>query len=351
MLTGLLAGVGFALKPFFLPVWLAVEGYLALKRSPAICKRPENYAIVAFGLGYGLSILLFTPAYLGLAGTALKVYNGYWSFGFWALARDPGTLFALLVLLAHSNVRASPQTAELRRVLTVAGVMFLAAVFMQNKGWDYHWIPVKTVAVLLLAAVVVDALRLLERGRLSQHVRPAALALTVLALLALNIRAHRSVRDVWARLAGEPFWLYDLTEIVEEHAPGGVINSFAASVRLNFPLVNYTGVRWGSRFNSLWMIPGLYLDARMQQQGFPYRAPEERGELENDFVDAVMSDLRRLPPDVLIVDRRPPGLHMYGFNWLEYFALDSRFRELFDQYGLLAEVGPLLIFKRVAAET
>ncbi|UCC73370.1 MAG: hypothetical protein JSV86_02045 [Gemmatimonadota bacterium] len=351
ILTGVLAGFGFSLKPFFIPVWLAVEGYVALRRSPAIWKRPENYVMVGFLLSYGLAILLFAPGYIELARTALKVYNGYWSWGFWALARDPATLFVLLVLLAHSNVRASPQSSELRRVLAVATVMFLAAVFMQSKGWDYHWVPVKTAAVLLLTAVAVDALLLLERWRLSRYIRPAALALTVVALLALNVRAHRSVRDVWARLAGEPFWLYDMIEVVEEHAPSGVISSFAASVRLNFPLVNYTGVRWGSRFNSLWMVPGLYLDVRRGQEGFPYRLPEERGELERYFVDAVITDLRQSQPDLLFVDRRPPGLHMYGFNWVDYFALDSRFREFFAHYESISEVGPLLIYKRVEAES
>jgi hypothetical protein len=83
-----LAGVGFALKPFFLPVWLGVEGYLALRRAPAIWKRPENYAIVAFGLGYGLSVLLFAFAYIEVAQWARSVYDAYWSWGFWVLDRS-----------------------------------------------------------------------------------------------------------------------------------------------------------------------------------------------------------------------------------------------------------------------
>ncbi len=349
ILTGVLAGVGFSLKPFFIPVWLAVEGYVGLRRLPRAWRRPENYAIVAVILSYGLSILLFTSAYIDVARWALKVYNAYWSWGFWVLAGNVATLFVLLVLLAHSNVRASPQSSELRRVLTIATVMFLAAVFMQNKGWDYHWIPVKTTAVLLLTAVGVDALRLLERWRLSRYVRPAALALTVVVLLALNVRAHRSVRDVWARLAGEPFWLYDMIEVVEEHAPGGVISSLAANVKLDFPLVNYTGVRWGLRFNSFWMVPGLYQDVRREQGGFPYRPLEERDELERYVVDAVITDLRESQPDLLIVDRRPPNPQMYGFNWVDYFALDSRFREFFAHYESISEVGPHMIYKRVEA--
>lgn len=349
LLTGLLAGVGFALKPFFLPVWLGVEGYLALRRAPAIWKRSENYAIIAFGLGYGLSILLFAFAYIEVAQWARSVYDAYWSWGFWVLAGNPATLLALVALLAHSNVRASPATAELRRVLTVAVVMFLAAVFLQDKGWDYHWIPVKTVALLLLTAVGVDALQLLERGRLSRHVRPAALVLTVLALLALNIRAYRSVRDVWARMAGDPFWLFDMIEVVEEHAPGGVISSLAANVKLDFPLVNYTGVRWGLRFNTLWMVPGLYAGVELGPAGFPYRRPEERGELERYVVEAVITDLRRSPPDLLIVDRRPPNWQMNGFNWLDYFGQEARFREIFAHYELISEVGPHTIYKRVEA--
>ncbi len=349
VLTGILAGIGFSMKPFFLPVWLAVEGYLALRRSRAIWRRPENYAIIAFGLSYGVSILLFVPAYFELARSTLAVYNGYWSWGFSTLVRNPVTLFVLLVLLAHSNVRATPRTSELRRILTVATLMFLAAVFMQNKGWDYHWIHATTTAVLLLTLVIIDALRLAGRWRFAPYLQPAALALTVLALLALTVRAQRSVRERWAELAGPPYYLYPLIEVVEEHAPAGTISTLAAAVRLGFPLVNYTDVRWGSRFNTLWMLPGLYSDLKREGAAFPYRPPDERGKLETYFVEAVITDLRRSRPDLLIIDTRPPGLHMLGFSWIEYFSIDNRFRELFGEYEELTPVGPLRIYKRTQA--
>ncbi len=351
ILTGVLAAVGFSLKPFFLPVWLAVEAYMALRRSWAIWRRPENYAIVAFGLSYGISVLLFVPAYIGLARSTFAVYDDYWSWGFSTLVRNPVTVFVLLVLLAHTIFRVTPQTSELRGILTVATLMFLAAVFMQNKGWDYHWIHVTTTAVLLLTLVIVDALRLADRWRFARYLQPAALALTILALLALTLRAQRSVRETWAELAGSPRYLYGLVEVVEQHAPGGTIGMFAASVRLGFPLVNYTDVRWGSRFNTLWILPGLYSDVKRESAAFPYRPPEERGELETYFVDAVIADLRRSRPDLLIVDTRPPGLHMLGFSWIEYFSIDSRFRELFDEYDELTWVGPLQVFKRTQASS
>jgi hypothetical protein len=63
LLAGLAAGVGIALKPYFIALWIALEALALLHRRPG---RPwlrlESAMIVTVGLGYLLAVVLWTPA-------------------------------------------------------------------------------------------------------------------------------------------------------------------------------------------------------------------------------------------------------------------------------------------------
>ena len=265
------------------------------------------------------------------------------------LAPYPETVFALVVLLAQSNVRASEELARLRSVFTVATVAFLADVFVNNTGWPYPWSHVKVLAVLLSLMVAIDALRLVADERTRPWIRPSLVGLTVLTVFALTGHAFRSVSDEWTRMAGHPWYIRSMKEVVNENAAGGTVTSLSTHVWAGFPLVNYTGARWGSRFPSLWPLPGLYTEGEARIGGFEYHALDARSDRERAFVDAVVSDLRKSSPDLLIVDQTPPGRHMIGFDYIEYFSMDERFRRIFHGYAPLGQIGPYHIYKRVQA--
>jgi hypothetical protein len=62
--TGVMAGIGFALKPYFLPAFLAVEIYLACRRGPWVWCRAQALAVWACFSGYAAAVLVLTPEYL-----------------------------------------------------------------------------------------------------------------------------------------------------------------------------------------------------------------------------------------------------------------------------------------------
>jgi hypothetical protein len=79
---------------------------------------------------------------------------------------------------------------------------------------------------------------------------------------------------------------------------------------------------WDSRFNSLWLLPGI-----LENPDDPAADRARRY-----LVNAVVEDLVHGQPDLLIVSASRPHGVSGEFNYLSYFAADERFRGLLDQY-------------------
>ena len=68
-LVGALGGVGIALKPHFVPAWLAVEACLLWsRRGERIWVRPESMAVALVGVVYAVAFVPLAPRYLELVG-------------------------------------------------------------------------------------------------------------------------------------------------------------------------------------------------------------------------------------------------------------------------------------------
>ena len=102
------------------------------------------------------------------------------------------------------------------------------------------------------------------------------------------------------------FWTVDqperreLVALVRTHAQGESILALSSHLHVGFPLVNETGVRWASRYPTMWQICGLH------------RRPIDWvaslvDPTEIQFLDNVFDDLAADRPAVLLVDTIPPA--------------------------------------------
>ncbi len=380
---GTLAGVGIALKPFFLSLWLALEAFLVWQRGPRSVARIEHIALLSVLAAYAIGTLTVTPEFVPFALRSYSSYAAFLRVNPWTLLPDAWlTGVALVAAFAVPGPRPS---RALRWTLALACAGFLAAVFLQSKGWEYHWLPVRALTWVLLAVVALDLLPLLlrraariadgtrrtepaaavpqpapatapsadnaqgrSRARWAWRRQAPAFALAGLALL-LFLTAHAEVRASvahWNQIARTAYRLPEMIRLVEEHGHGGPIAILSGGMEAAFPLVNYTGVPWGMRFHSLFLLPGFYEPTPRGTQGFPYHPPEEMSEGERYVFEATISDIERSRPTLLIVDALPPGYVLHGFNYLEYFSQDARFRALLEAYRPLTTIEQYLVLKR-----
>ena len=185
--VGVMAGVGFTLKPYFVPLWLALEAYLVRARpSPPPWRRPETVAVVGVGLLYGAAVLLFTPEYFDLARTFGGLYWSYLRGPLWLTAfLGEGSALPLLALLAFAVLYRRDPGGHVWRVLAIAVGAAVLSALLQGKGWRYHFYPAMGYGLLLLAAMGWGARRPLER--MAQQVYAAACVAAVFTAVALTL--------------------------------------------------------------------------------------------------------------------------------------------------------------------
>ena len=122
------------------------------------------------------------------------------------------------------------------------------------------------------------------------------------------------------------------------------------SIASTYPLVNYSGVRSASRFNSMWILGAVYRDQTRGAAPIQYRERVRMGPLEAYLGDAVVEDLTRHRPR-LIVALRPapdrPEWHLRRLNFVAYFLRDPRFEQVFSRYRFLGETGEYWLFQRL----
>lgn len=167
LLIGMLAGLGFAIKPFFMMVPLLVELYVIFyKRSLLAWLRIETIAMLAILLMYSVCIWMYFPTYfLSVVPLVSRVYYGY-SFS-WKELIQLDVLFSVLVLIGSLFCYRNNPYKALYHILSVAMVGFLSCYFIQKTTWFYHLLPAYSMAVLLVTLCFSQLVRQDEISRWS----------------------------------------------------------------------------------------------------------------------------------------------------------------------------------------
>ena len=351
-MAGVLAGIGFALKPQFLLVWGAVEGYVAWRLR---MRRPSAEAIgtAAFLALYVAGVLLMTPEYLRLVRLLGPAYSGYGRYPFWqVLVTAPGTALCAVAVLAWAALRREARHRTLWTVLLLALVAGFVAGAAQQKGWGYHFYPARAFAIALLALAVMDVRRPLMRPVQRVYSAVALASLGTALLSAVTTAAMRAGHRDHARRA-EATRIAELVAAVRRHAgPGGSLYALSYTNESGFPLVNYSGARWASRFPHLWILEAVYHDRLGALPPLRFHPPERMGAAERYLNQAVYEDLTRHRPDLLMVLRHardlPQNTHR-RLDYLGYFSREPRIASVFRKYRHVETVGEYDLYVRAGS--
>jgi hypothetical protein len=263
------------------------------------------------------------------------------------LVTGPGVIlswFAVLAWIALSKHLRSPVLGE---VLMVAVVGALVAGAAQQKGLPYHFYPSWALALVLLGLLVADSWGAM-RGAAERlyHVLAGAVLATAVIVALVNGCLQLAGRG---RPGGEPE-LVPLSRLVREKASGQPILVMSHHIGSAFPLINYSGAMLGSRFHHFWILAADYLDRMKSAEPLHYRAPEEMPASERYLNAAVLADLERYRPRLLIVLRNARDLPRNGyrrFDYIRYFERDPGFAKIFRQYQALDIIGNYAVYERV----
>jgi hypothetical protein len=342
---GLVAGLGFALKPHYLLVPLALEAYgFAIQRRWRSWLRPETLGLAATVALYGAVVVWIAPDYLArIVPYALEVYNQAYRNPLWVVLWCLETVMLPIACLVHVVTRRNQTAPQLGDVFCIASSVFFLAYVVQSKGWSYHIYPASTCLILVCGALFLNHLTAprdeavpVDPRSLTRGIAVAALALA--AILAGNDAAHLGYKNRFTDI---------MAPYVERYASNGSIAILGSNVWPGFPLANYSRVGWSSRFPTLWLLPGAI---QRRTSGDTANAPL-LDEMEAYTRESVVADLTAQPPDVVIVDDREVKSY-FGpepFDYLEYFGKDPRFARIWENYVWVAEEFDFDVYRRRCA--
>ncbi|MCR9192526.1 MAG: hypothetical protein NXI01_07680 [Gammaproteobacteria bacterium] len=152
--VGVSAGIGFAIKPFFLLTLLLIELLLvAQKRHARGWLRPESGICISIIMLYGLCVLLFYPAYLS---TILPFWMPYFrglAVPWTTVILTPSFIWCCAAIFLYVLKQETAHT-KLKTVLILSITGNLIAYVIPQVTWYYHIFPALAMSCLYFTLVL-----------------------------------------------------------------------------------------------------------------------------------------------------------------------------------------------------
>lgn len=321
--VGLFAAAGFGLKHYFLVVPLALEAWqMARRRGDWSPWRPELVALGGALSFYFVSVIVLAPEYLtGIVPMIGLAYGGY-DRSLWGMIQQPALALWPAAGLGFALQRHRP--AGLAEAALIASLAFLAAYFVQHKGWSYQLVP----AVGMLALAAGAELARGTRRAFAAFLFVAVIALPAGAALWKGPHSTHYRRATEAALAG-----------LREGEGVMVLSAHAASA---WPMVEERRLRWASRHYVLWMLPAI---ARAERSGIWSPALLRlAAEVRRDTA----RDLACAAPALILVDTHATSglMRELRFDMLAFFRRDPAFAAAFGRYRLVQRSVQFAVYSR-----
>ena len=318
LLVGIAAGIGFALKHYFLLVPLGLEFWL-FAGSPGKWRpfRPEMLGMASVAIAYALALVLFAQRYF--TDIVPLAWLAYGDFGPPSLRYllGPSAVAGLLdlTLLATNAGMLSGRKAPLTSALVVATLCFGGAYIVQFKGWPYHAIPFVGCASLALSGLLAEC----ATPTLALRIISPALLLLPFALSARESASNSMPSD-------------DLIRALSGVRPGSSVGFIAENSAVPWSITLQRDLRFPSRYMAFWMLGPVVQNQRL-------RSPNPRlTALGQQVIRNTVIDFECAPPLRIIALR--PKQRTWNQNTLDplaFFLRDADFAELFGHYRMISK--------------
>lgn len=316
---GVLAGLGFCLKPHLVIIFAGINLiYIWRERSVAILKSAENIPIYLLYVAYGLTVWLLTPQYLTIVvPMALATYS--------AAAERKESLFFMAVTFLYFGITFadfrlryhSPYRRDILYLLAVA--FFFICYALANNGWGYTWNLPLTLGLLIAGFVFWEhAFLKKEYEAKGLATQPFVFGMRACGFVFV-LNALQMLLYAWVIWNGCGSFVTcearnDFVKYIEAANDYQKVSSFGAMTNYFHKWSYYsksTGAHWDTRFNHLWMLDKFLISGATI-------APKDKWVI--DYVGkAYSADLETRKPPVVFVDSMA---HLSGnYTPVDFIAL------------------------------
>lgn len=344
LLSGVMAGFGFALKPFFLAIWAtSVITKMVLDRRFWSFINWQNIFIGATIAAYVAYLVFIDKIYINeIMPLLVKYYGGYNSQA--SEVYKQSLQLTLLCQVAFWIVFIKDRKLLTRPMYfaNFANLIASLMIIIQAKTWLNYFYPPNFfgfITNVLITAVLYDNLKPLW-NKVAALISSFILMLFVIIAISTNMKVGLRINEDRTE---------NIIDVFDKYADGKSVYMLTFDLGTIFPAVLYTNAQYHGRYGHLWSLPGMYNKANLSDEEIIYRPPGERLDDETKLIAQVMADMNNNPPAIVIVMdskyySRETG--NYKFDFIKYFSQEPEFAEMWKNYRRIKRIGNDEIWQR-----
>lgn len=343
-LIGTIAGIGFALKPFFLVTPCLIELYFIIcTRKFWGWVRVESIMILMVLIVYLISIFMFQPNYIKVIVPLLPIYFQGFHASLLDTVINVSNVFCLMGLAIFCVYVKKDDYRLLNIIIVLALIGMMLAYMIARSPWFYHVIPAWGLTCLLMGSYLGQNISACCKSNKLRKVDCFVIILiaTFLYYIPINIyytnithAIHRKNRE--SNLALASF----IRSLPGRHK----LYCFSSEGTVCFPLVYNTDSLYGAGDPFFWWLIGLLkLENYPEGKTVPLKLLKQH----NFLIERFAKDLTIYQPDIIIIRKKEDALSAIPkFNYIDYFSKNDRFNEAWKNYYFLKSIEDYNLYRR-----
>jgi len=350
VLIGVMAGLGFALKPFFLVTPCLVEFYFIIKQRRLFAwVRIESFVIIGVLILYLASIFLWQPDYIKVVLPFVFRYYFPAAAAPWVqIILFPALLFCMAVMLSYLVYCKQDRYSSLGWIIELALLGMIVAFLIARTPWYYHIIPAFILSLVLVAYFFGQTVSFMMQKSPRLHFFSGdsiVLVVSIIIVLALPASYCYTVMKYIHQFQDKEPTHYVADYINKRSGPHSIA-CFGLGTSDCFPLVYNVHGQYAERFPALWW----YLWTRKLEKDSPNPANLTQVIKDKDFfVTRFADDLNRYKAHWVIIDmQRFQQVEARQFDVIGYFLENKKFQSAWQHYRYLTTIKSIKLYERIS---
>lgn len=347
IIIGIMAGLGFCIKPFFIFPLVLVELLLIFKTRHLLAWLRIPPVIIATTMVlYLASTFLLQPAYFS---TLLPLINTFYFYGIeedWrTFLQQQTVLFCISIFFTSALLLRKSKYKNILLVFTCALTGFMLSFIVAKSAWFYHTIPAIgmacILAVFLTSGIYLNAYK--------RHGSPAlrtfyAGATCLILLLTLFIPIGNSILlfEIHAPDHKDEIYYQLVNYFKMSHSPRTITCFSMNTTEDCFPLVTDSQGTYTNRFPFFWWMRGAIKMEIHRPVSFAIAKPKLR-----ELILYTVRDIQQHPTHWIVVNNADAN-NITGVNFDFFYYLSRHypdFKSITLSYHKATEIGPYSIYE------
>lgn len=327
LIIGIMAGCGFALKPYFFITLVLVELYYLYKRHGEChasfrwhdtqnARRIETITLFLIAIIYLLSVLLFHLDYLTtIIPIVRRTYYSGFDFSWGNLSQHIAAVFSYFVIGFYFLTRTKNIQQILSDILLLALFGFILSYFLQHTLWHYHIFPMYAVAFILGTLLLSEHITQFYSKKDWPLITGYTTIFLAIPILYTFLLYHFALEY---KQTSQP-----IITFLNTYANQKRIYMMSSSTVFMFPIIDYTNANYISRVESLGWVRSIA------------KKRDPKWEEDSRFlVNMTVDDINTKKPDYIFVDvlKNKAYLNDVKFEYLNFFSQFPSFNKAWSQY-------------------